>query len=135
MGNKAHDANSQGLFAGVVRKDVNNEFDGTGNPWLMLFVNEPWFQKMVKAKWDSVKDKAFNIAIEQIDYFSAKYTTNFTHNYEKWKNIGKNDKVGFELRPEAAACKTQAESAKHLKKWLQDRKVSLEKGIKNLQQN
>lgn len=135
MGNKAHDANSQGLFAGVVRKDVNNEFDGTGNPWLMLFVNEPWFQKMVKAKWDSVKDKAFNIAIEQIDYFSSKYATNFTHNYEKWKNIGKNDKVGFELRPEAAACKTQAESAKHLKKWLQDRKVSLEKGIKNLQQN
>lgn len=134
MGNKKHDANEQGLFAGVVGYDVNHNYSGTGNPWLLLFVNEDWFQEMVKVKWNSVKDTAFNNVILQIESLSSKYTTNFESNYKKWKNNNSSNVVVGELRPEAVACTTQAAAANHLKNWLQKRKSSLDKGINSFEE-
>lgn len=129
MGNKRHDANVQGLYAGVSGYDVNYERKGTGNPWMILFANEKWFNDLVKEKWDNINGTIFSNVTSQISTLSSKYTTNFENNYKKWPM-----KDNSEYRPEAAACKTQSEAASQLTKWLNGRKVSLEKGINKFEE-
>lgn len=124
MGNKRQDANEQGLYAGVVGYDVNYQRRGTGNPWMMLLVNQPWFNDLVKTKWNKVKDSLTSTISTQISNLTNKYTTNFENNYKKWP-MEPND----EYRPEAAACNTQSAAASQLGSWLTSRVVSLEKGI------
>ena len=126
MGNKKHDANVQGLYAGVVGYDVNCERIGTGNPWMMLLVNQPWFNEMVKEKWNAVKDSVFSKVTRQITSLTSEYSASFEKNYRKWP-MEPND----EYRPAAAACNTQREAANQLKNWLNTRRTSLEKGINN----
>ena len=129
MGNKKHDANEQGLYAGVVGYDVNHQRRGTGNPWMMLLVNQSWFNDMVKTKWNDVKaDLALTIST-QISDLTSKYTTNFENNYKKWP-MEPND----EYRPEAAVCNTQSAAASQLGSWLTSRSETLEKGINNFKE-
>lgn len=129
MGNKRQDANEQGLYAGVVGYDVNYQRRGTGNPWMMLLVNQPWFNEMVKTKWNKVKDSLTSTISTQISNLTNKYTTNFENNYKKWP-MEPND----EYRPEAADCNTQSAAASQLGSWLTSRVVSLEKGINNFEE-
>lgn len=124
MGNKKHDANEQGLFAGVVGYDVNYQRKGTGNPWMMLLVNQSWFNDMVKTKWNEVKNTIPPIISNQISTLTNKYATNFENNYKIWP-MEPND----EYRPEAAACNTQSAAAGQLGSWLTSRVETLEKGI------
>ena len=124
MGNKRHDANDQGLYAGVVGYDVNCERRGTGNPWMMLLVNQSWFNDMVKEKWNDEKADLASTISTQISDLTSQYATNFENNYKKWP-MEDND----EYRQEAAACKTQSAAASQLGNWLSSRSVSLEKGI------
>ena len=124
MGNKEHDANDQGVYAGVVGWDVNHVRRGTGNPWMMLLVNQPWFNEMVKEKWNAVKGSVFSKVTNQITSLTSEYSANFEANYKTWP-MEPND----EYRSEAADCKTQSEAASQLKNWLNTRKSSLDKGI------
>lgn len=128
MGNKKHDANDQGLYAGVVGWDVNHGRRGTGNPWMMLLVNQSWFNEMVKEKWNAVKDSVFSKVTKQITSLTSEYSASFENNYKKWP-MESND----EYREEAAACKTQSEAATQLKNWLNTRKSSLDKGINSFE--
>lgn len=128
MGNKKHDANDQGVYAGVVGWDVNHERRGTGNPWMMLLVNQPWFNEMVKTKWNEVKGSVFSKVTNQITSLTSEYSANFEANYKTWP-MKHND----EYRSEAAACKTQSEAATQLKNWLNTRKSSLDKGINSFE--
>jgi len=128
MGNKEHDANVQGLYAGVVGYDVNCERIGTGNPWMMLLINQSWFNEMVKEKWNAVKDSVFSKVTRQITSLTSEYSASFEKNYERWP-MEHND----EYRLEAAACKTQSEAANQLKNWLNTRKSSLDKGINSFE--
>jgi len=128
MGNKEHDANDQGVYAGVVGYDVNHLIRGTGNPWMMLLVNQPWFNEMVKTKWNAVKGSVFSKVTNQITSLTSEYSANFEANYKKWP-MEHND----EYRSEAAACKTQSEAANQLKNWLNTRKSSLDKGINSFE--
>lgn len=128
MGNKKQDANDQGLYAGVVGYDVNHERRGTGNPWMMLLVNQPWFNEMVKEKWNAVKASVFSKVTNQITSFTSEYSANFKDNYEKWP-MEPND----EYRPEAAACNTHRAAANQLKNWLNARKSSLDNGINSFE--
>lgn len=130
MGNKEHDANVQGLYAGVVGYDVNCERIGTGNPWMMLLVNQSWFNEMVKEKWNAVKDSVFSKVTRQITSFTSEYSASFEKNYERWP-MEPND----EYRPAAAACNTQREAANQLKNWLNARKSSLDKGINSFEKD
>lgn len=128
MGNKEHDANDQGLYAGVVGYDVNHGRRGTGNPWMMLLVNQPWFNEMVKEKWNAVKGSVFSKVTNQITSLTSEYSANFEANYKTWP-MESND----EYRPAAAACKTQSEAATQLKNWLNTRKSSLDDGINSFE--
>lgn len=129
MGNKRHDANDQGLYAGVVGYDVNHVRRGTGNPWMMLLVNQSWFNDMVKTKWNAEKDSLTSTISTQISNLTSKYATNFENNYKKWPMEDNN-----EYRPEAAACKTQSAAASQLGSWLYSRSETLEKGINNFKE-
>lgn len=129
MGNKKHDANEQGLFAGVVGYDVNYQRKGTGNPWMMLLVNQSWFNDMVKTKWNEVKNTIPPIISNQISTLTNKYATNFENNYTIWP-MEDND----EYRQEARDCKTQAAAAGQLGNWLTSRVETLEKGINNFEE-
>ena len=128
MGNKKHDANVQGLYAGVVGYDVNCERIGTGNPWMMLLINQSWFNEMVKEKWNAVKDSVFSKVTRQITSLTSEYSASFEKNYRKWPM-----EPNEEYRSEAAACKTQSEAASQLKNWLNTRKSSLDKGINSFE--
>ena len=128
MGNKEHDANDQGVYAGVVGWDVNHVRRGTGNPWMMLLVNQPWFNEMVKTKWNEVKGSVFSKVTNQITSLTSEYSANFEANYEKWPM-----EPNEEYRSEAAACKTQSEAASQLKNWLNTRKTSLDNGINSFE--
>lgn len=129
MGNKKHDANEQGLFAGVVGYDVNYQRKGTGNPWMMLLVNQSWFNDMVKTKWNEVKNTIPPIISNKISTLTNKYATNFENNYTIWP-MEDND----EYRQEARDCKTQAAAAGQLGNWLTSRVETLEKGINNFEE-
>lgn len=129
MGNKKHDVNEQGLFAGVVGYDVNYQRKGTGNPWMMLLVNQSWFNDLVRTKWNEVKNTIPPIISNQISTFTNKYATNFENNYTIWP-MEDND----EYRQEARDCKTQAAAAGQLGNWLTSRVETLEKGINNFEE-
>ena len=128
MGNKEHDANDQGVYAGVVGYDVNHLRRGTGNPWMMLLVNQPWFNEMVKTKWNEVKGSVFSKVTNQITSLTSEYSANFEANYKTWPM-----EPNEEYRSEAAACKTQSEAANQLKNWLNTRKSSLDNGINSFE--
>ena len=118
----------QGVYAGVVGWDVNHVRRGTGNPWMMLLVNQPWFNEMVKTKWNEVKGSVFSKVTNQITSLTSEYSANFEANYEKWPM-----EPNEEYRSEAAACKTQSEAASQLKNWLNTRKTSLDNGINSFE--
>ena len=128
MGNKEHDANDQGVYAGVVGYDVNHLRRGTGNPWMMLLVNQSWFNEMVKTKWNAVKGSVFSKVTNQITSLTSEYSANFDANYKKWPM-----EPNEEYRPAAEDCKTQSEAATQLKNWLNTRRTSLDKGINSFE--
>ena len=107
---------------------MNHLRRGTGNPWMMLLVNQPWFNEMVKTKWNEVKGSVFSKVTNQITSLTSEYSANFEANYKTWPM-----EPNEEYRSEAAACKTQSEAANQLKNWLNTRKSSLDNGINSFE--
>lgn len=119
MGNKRFNEDGKGLFAAVKEWDVNKYEQKFCNPWMMLFVNSDWFQKEVRSKWNDIEEtQPLNKLLSLIDFATTKYEKSFKSDTKLWNNIGNNELVGNELCDEAAACKSQQDAAKYLKKWL-----------------
>ena len=120
MGNKKHAADAQGLYAAVTQWEVNHKEQGYANPWMMVFVNCDWFQKLVREKWNSMeKDKVLSKLIANIDFVTKNYKANFDEDNKRWGHVGiNNPEIAHEYCPEALACKTQTEAAEQLKTWL-----------------
>lgn len=115
----------KGLFAA----DVNGI--NKGNPWTIIFIKEPWFQKRVTAKWDEIKsNKVKDELLQKIDEISNNSINvqAFARNYKKWGNMNPHD-LAYELSKEALACKTQKEAAGVLKNWLIFRFEDLDKAF------
>ena len=128
FGNKNFCADSKGIYAGAVSWDVNHQNEGTGNPWMMIFINCDWFQKMVRQKWAFAHKQ--NIAGKVIDFLDAAqsaYSENFRHNTERWNNIGKDKMGAHELCEASVGCKNQAEAQEYLKNWLSKRFKEMDK--------
>lgn len=118
MGNKDRCADGKGFYAGNIIFDVNGEFEEMCNPWLMVLMNEDWYQNIVKERWTEISDSgAFERAYEMITSDSEKLEPAFTRNYDKWDNIRHND-ARNELSAGAAACTTQKYAAEYLERWL-----------------
>lgn len=91
------------------------------NPWLMVLMNEEWYQQLVMERWTEIYNSgAFERAYEMILSDSEELEPAFTRNYDRWDNIRRNDAKN-ELCSRAAACATQKQAADYLKDWLQSR--------------
>lgn len=121
LGNKDRCADGNGFYAGNIVFDVNGDFEEMCNPWLMVLMNEEWYQDIIKERWTEIYDSgAFERAYEMIISDSETFESEFTRNYDKWDNIRRNEAVN-ELCAGAAACATQKEAAYYLKNWLESR--------------
>lgn len=90
------------------------------NPWILLVVNESWFQEMVREKWaelcrQQVVEKALDLATR----ITTLYQENFEANYTRWP-----DRITYgnsELYDLINTYKTQEEAANYLVAWLTER--------------
>ncbi len=123
LGNKNRCADGTGFYASNIVPDVNGGPRGGGqyetvNPWLVVLAYEDWYQEMIEAKWTSVYDSGvFTRAYEMIETDKTQYSEAFARNYNKWKNLN-HESFASELSLKASRCKTHAEAADYLKKWL-----------------
>lgn len=128
LGNKNFCADSKGIYAGAVSWDVNHQKEGTGNPWMMIFINCDWFKKLVRHKWTLAhKQNVSGRVLDFIDAAQLAYSENFRHNTERWNNIGKDKNGAFELCQASVSCKNQAEAQAYLKDWLSKRFEELDR--------
>ncbi|MBR6667011.1 MAG: CotH kinase family protein [Clostridia bacterium] len=91
-----------------------------GNPWLLLFVDEPWFQEMVKARWAELT--AMGLPEQTLAFvrtLTTVYAADFTRNYDRWPT--RITEGNHELVPELNRCRSQQEAADYLYDWLSAR--------------
>ncbi len=121
FGNKDRCADGKGFYAGNIVFDVDGRFEEMCNPWLMVLVNEDWYQDIIKERWTEIYDSGtFERAYEMIVSEAEKFEPAFTRNYDKWNNIRQND-ARNELCAGAAACTNEKQAADYLKGWLESR--------------
>lgn len=121
LGNKDRCSDGSGFFAANIMLDVNGEFEVMCNPWLMVLMNEDWYQELVKERWTEIYNSgAFDRAYETIASETERLEPAFTRNYDRWDNIRSNA-ARNELSPAAGACSTQKQAADYLKSWLESR--------------
>ncbi len=107
------------LFA----KDSNGYEDTDrkiGNTWTMMFIEEPWFQKLICKKWDDVRrENVLGKLIGKIDSISNNeiYIEAFARDYDRWDDPTQywRPQETLEFQNEIT---TQKESADILKNWL-----------------
>lgn len=121
FGNKDRCADGIGFYAGSIIFDVDGNYKEMCNPWLMVSVNEDWFNDAVKERWTEIYNSgAFDRAYELISSECKTYSAEFDRNYKKWDNIRHNDAAN-EFSWQAAQCSTQGEAAEYLQSWLKSR--------------
>ena len=133
------------MFAGKAQSRLN----GTGvkngggasgathaNPWMVMFVNQPWFKELVKDRWNNHINKTA-LKAELSSFIdansSSQYEQVFNYTRQIWGNPG--DKID-ELcaASKAAALDSQAASAEYFKNWLTARIDAVDNIINNILQ-
>ena len=130
MGNKRHCADAQGMFAGKTQYEVNFGEKGYANPWMVIFINQSWFQKLVQAEWQARDvEGAKAAAVAVIEKYTG-YSDCMENNRTRWGNPGDNE----ELNPasQTAAKASQAAAAAYLKDWLKKRFTAVDSVISGL---
>ena len=83
---------------------------------------EDWFRDIISEKWTAAYDSGiFRRGVEQIMIDSEQFSSAFDRNYQKWNNIINNQAFAGELCYDSQKCRTHAEAAEYLEKWLSDR--------------
>jgi hypothetical protein len=121
MGNRYVIENGRGFHAANVVDDVDHQYHAI-NPWLTVLMQEEWFTDIIAGKWTDLYDRGvFSEIIEAVRSDSRKYEAAFTRNYERWSNMRDKSPLDYELNREAFACRSEAESAEQLARWLEKR--------------
>ena len=121
MGNRYVIENGRGFHAANVVDDVDHVYRAI-NPWLTVLMRQDWFREIIARKWTDLYDRGvFRETIEQIRSDSRKYEAAFTRNYQRWNNMADKSALDYELNREAFACRSEAESAEQLARWLEKR--------------
>lgn len=124
LGNKYNLNNATGKYAGVVGKDVNQNYE-CANPWMLLFTRTDWFNKLVSQKWTSISnDKIFDNIYTYMDYCVNTY--NLDKNFTAWPSTRTHQGVLDELCQNAKACNSVQASSEYLKQWLVNRVAYLD---------
>lgn len=106
-----------------VRPDVDSSgmyAANKSNPWFILFINESWFQKIIRDKWEDlykfhVPEKALHMVAECKETYKANYEAN----YRRWPACL--DSLPGDRTDALNNCKSQAEAADILYNWLYTR--------------
>lgn len=102
------DVDSSGMYAA-----------NKSNPWLLLFINQPWFQQKVREKWDELyRCGVLKTSLALITECEKTYEEFYAANYRRWPERLAGE---HEATEELNACKTQGEAAEYLYKWLHNR--------------
>lgn len=96
------------------------------NPWLDLFRDVPWFQEMVRQKWQELRaHQVPEKALQMIQDYTTRYKLNYLDNYRQW-----NARVIYgnhEVVAEVNTNKTQEDAALYMYQWLEGRIQWLDK--------
>ena len=121
MGNRYVIENGRGFHAANVVDDVDHVYRAI-NPWLTVLMQQDWFREIIAQRWTELYDRGvFREAIENVRSDSRKYEAAFTRNYQRWSNMADKSPLDYELNREAFACRSEAESAEQLARWLEKR--------------
>lgn len=107
------------MFAGLCQTDVNCEHQKIhGNPWMVIFIRQAWFQNLVKETWSRLPVESVSAELsEYIDKYSSDvFVPAYEHTRSLWGDPGDNWELCDASR--AAAFKSQSASAAYLKEWL-----------------
>ena len=114
------------MFAGLCHTNGQCTDDKVhANPWMVIFVNQPWFKTMVKESWSGVKSK--NVLSDLTRYIDSNSTDalqeKFNADRAKWGSPSRNSETEGELcyASKTAADTSQKASANYLKDWLTKR--------------
>lgn len=97
----------------------------SGNPWLSLFAGEEWFLRLVKERWAELKSQGVpEQALALIAAHRDIYAGAYARNYARWpERIAEGN---HELIETLNACRSQAEAADYLTRWLTERLAYLD---------
>ena len=99
-------ASGTGLFAA-----------NSANPWLILFINEDWFQNEIKAKWRELYEADVQSgAVALVKSLNYNNKAAYERNFGKWGFI-----VSGESNQEAAKVKNHSEASAQFLNWLKKR--------------
>ncbi|MCR5062494.1 MAG: CotH kinase family protein [Treponema sp.] len=125
------------MFAGVCQPDVNGWGKDNANPWMVIFIREPWFQKIVKEEWAKIPSQKILTELQKYidEYSSKKYQAVYDATRKVWGNPTSKQGISDELcaASKTAAAKGQAASAEYFKGWLTKRFAAVDNIIRNLQ--
>ncbi len=109
---------SAGTFCKYPLLGTNSERDRS-NPWLILFMNAPWFRGMVYDRLIELKDSgAFDETIDEMYFWLDNYSEEFAKNLERW--AGKESELDVKRQIEKNIV------------WLENRLAWLENALKNI---
>lgn len=109
-----------GIKQGFVNGGIGMYAANCDNPWLILLINEPWFQDMVRDKWaELVKNGVLTTALVLVNTQKTVYEQYYIENFERWENriLSGNSELIWELN----TYETQAQAADYLRNWLDKR--------------
>ena len=128
MGNRYVIENGQGYYAANVVDDVDHVYRAI-NPWLTVLMQADWFRDIIAEKWTALYDAGvFKETVKAVRADSKKYKEAFTRNYKRWSNMADKSPIDYELNREAFACRSEAESAEQLARWL-ERRIKFLNGV------
>ena len=94
------------------------------NPWLIVWVNQGWFWKMVNARWlEAVEAGVFTGAVQMIDDTTAAYAEAFARNFDPFPSRSYSTNV--ERNVNVSTFHSQADAAAYLKTWFNNRVSSM----------
>ena len=126
------------MFAGKGQPNVDGSLywnKSYMNPWMVIFINCPWFQELVKAQWAKINQKELKSEIDTLiaSYTgSREFTAAFEATRQKW-GIGLKGAIDeLNETTKAASQASQTSSAAYLNDWLYDRIDAVDTIIKGL---
>lgn len=96
----------------------NKDDDYVGETWSQYLLEDPAFQREFRARWNEVKDRLVESALEEIDNTFQTVSDSAEENFRRWDILGK--KVAFE-RKDNSQYKTYASQIRYLKDFIRDR--------------
>lgn len=109
-----------GIREGFANSALGMYAANSDNPWLILLINEQWFQDMIRAKWaELIEYSVITTALDLITEQKTVYEQYYAKNYDRWPSRiwDGNDELTWELN----SYWTQGQAADYLYRWLYKR--------------